>query len=452
MKIFTLVLRSIKWILIFFVVTAAILTVIYNCKPALNKDLEKLLAKDRKDTGNIKENAFYHIMHFHAPEGTDTFATGLQISEIYNKYKSEADRPALNEEVNNLVQSFGVFPTDNRFLLIFDEFMEKKQIQILKNNRKLIKNLQKERSYYFRRLKELKKTTYYHTPFPPFWGSSTPQYGCFTDIVKIDLALNIIDVKAGGKGIKQIQSDLKFYHNLLEHSNDYSFANRFNHILWLYYEAIDVLISNPETNKLIPADIFTDYTDVEMSAKRIFPTEVYKQYTRINNLETWRYTYVTKNFFEMIKKPGKHNFTSFWKSLTSDDNAMNNFFYQTLSDCNELLSIKSQGSIIDIENMYNQLNSSDSPAWYASILLRNYSLFTDMNGYRDLLHLKLLIKRNNIANSEIPDYIISVSDSIRNPYTHKPMMYNADENTVYFTAPVLKDIDPKYYTRKVYLD
>ena len=85
-------------------------------------------------------------------------------------------------------------------------------------------------------------------------------------------------------------------------------------------------------------------------------------------------------------------------------------------------------------------------------MLFNYTYLSDLNGYKDLLHLKLLLKRNSIVKTNIPDYINSVSDSIRNPYTHQAMLYDAGENSIYFDGPQFEFVLDKTYTRKVYLD
>jgi hypothetical protein len=452
LKFVKIILRSLKWLAIISLTLAVILTMIYFYKPPLNKEIKEILTKEWKDTGNKEDNAFYYLLGFNAPKDKDAYETGLELSDIYRKFKVNVDNTELEKEIDKL-DPLPYGSHINKYLeLIFEKFIDQQNINVLYDNARLIKSEEDKGTYLIDRFNELKNTTYYQIVYPPLHNILLDCYYYFGECVDLDLVVNLLDVNENVEAMDIIEKNLKFYHTLIEQSNDYYLSLVCGFIIRNYYESLNVLMSDSNLIELIPSDFFSERIDLDIVSRRMITYATFNIHTMDKDLFISKRKLVLIDFKELIDKPNLINLKAVWQEFTSNNNLDLNLTYKTLLDCNELFSNKSEETITEFEKMNRLINSLDFIYLDSMGIFHLFRGLTDQNGYKDLLHLKLLIMRNYIAKTEIPEYILSVSDSIRNPYTHKPMQYNADENSIYFIGPVFDGMVAEDYTRKVYLD
>jgi hypothetical protein len=74
-----------------------------------------------------------------------------------------------------------------------------------------------------------------------------------------------------------------------------------------------------------------------------------------------------------------------------------------------------------------------------SICLGYLSPYHNLNGYINMLKLKMMIKQKNISATEIPEFLEAQSDSLFNPYTEEAIKWDAENSKLYFEGPLEDD-------------
>lgn len=377
---------------------------------------------------NFEENGFYYMVGFYCPPNKSPIIEGKRIIDEKNKH-------TLNYNPN-----FDYNCYENIFFDLINDSLDFSQknydISQLKNKEKMIKKLEIELAHLIKRYSNI-------TNFKIFKNTELPSddlYMYFNGILetkKLNLSLIYLDyIENNIDGAEKLNNEI----NISKHL----FAN-FSTIEGKYLALKLLEIDSIFINKLISIDspFFEQFFKSTLENLSIIDS-------------SWDDIYIRqfKNQIELLNKISKKKNSKNGKNIISKSYIA---FVNSHYNSNKYLINVSKMSSYQFNNALKLIPSFE-PSKFEIILdpLKRFYQNNDflieirlstlaykhyLTGFSTLINLKYLIRKSQITDDNIDEFITKKSELFNNPFTSKSVKYDKESSVIYFDGPFTDSYD-----------
>lgn len=409
---------------------------------------------------NPKKNGFYFLVGFDCLEGDNPIQEGYnwiqnQNKKATNEYKeveivftetwTDEEKAELDEKNKGRYENDNLERVDLN--IIQNNFIVNdidNTLDYYVNNQNLIDSLIIAYSFLNERYKKINSFPYFDNTLIPHYKVHSPIFLGIVNIKRLNLAWIGKEYKNGNKqkAIAEFSKEIELSRFLLKQTH--SLIGKLVAIMMLEFDLrlLSDLIDESESddlNRLLPTNLTTSEKYWKEVAISNFNQSIssYLMFNDPSFIKAELNGKISAFFFKLnIKKRFKLN------KLISDTYNTHNFLYH-LSQLNAKKFIAQKENYPEFEisfwdKIFNPAGSifveSAVPIYQSYI-----SQFHDIDGYINMLKLKVMIKDNHLKSHEIQSFIEAQSDSLFNPYTEKAIMWNPKKSILYFGGPYNDD-------------
>lgn len=395
---------------------------------------------------NPEDNGFYYLLGAFTPKDVDSFDIGYKWVQTQNDYILEY---AKNSNIYDDTEWIDQLEMNINYLEMIDVFRSDSLLQYcIENKDSIIKNYT-EYSYLNNRLTTVFEHKYFKNTLIPHIASKAP---IFMSLVKFNLMKNIYITLLYSNGEKDkalnlLNQDI-MYNRLLAEKADFLILKLFTTILLernlkVYNHLLN--IEKKESEELKKAiyniqPISTSVRDMNKISKRMFIESVstyVNLFNRHQNVYRYRNHHLTENVVRnsksIIFKPHKTINREFFAKyyLTKLSRISGKEFIKYDKEVDFL-----KPSTLDyLNNMFGSILTSIAVPIYN----RYVAKFHDIDGYINMLKLKVMIINQDISARQIPTFLEAQRDSLFNPYIEETIEWDAERSILHFEGPYEDD-------------
>jgi uncharacterized RDD family membrane protein YckC len=398
-----------------------------------------------------EDNGFYYLLGAFTPKDSNSFEIGYQWVQNQNSVILEHK----NSEIYDNIDTFPEFDMNINYQEMTTIFKSDSLLQYCLNNKENIINNYKEYSYFNERLKDVFEHNYFKNTLIPHISGKLP---IFIDLAKFSLLkkfyiILLYNNNESEKAINLLNEDL-VYDRLLAEKADFLILKLLSSfLLERDLKTYNILHDNEKghnekLNQMISKikPISTSERDMYKISNRIFIENLSTYlniFNRHQNIYKSRSHHLTKdvvkNSKSIIFKPHKTINREFFAQFSLVKfSQMDGKDFAKLS---KRIYLEKPSTLDYLNNFWGSILTSISVPIYKSYIAKFY----DIDGYINMLKLKMLIIDQDISAQQIPIFIESQSDSLFNPYTEEALEWDSENSILYFDGPY--DDDDK--TRKI---
>lgn len=392
---------------------------------------------------NPLDNEYYFLIGFNCPEHLDPSEVGYkwiqkQNEQVMTKIKSNdysqnRDLFLIDENDSLQVDLEKLFS----FYTPYDSLTVK---QFLNEKGRAIDSIYTAFNFMFERFDRISKFPYFQNTQLPHFASDSP---LLRQIYLINQYKNYWVTKqyiVGSKSIaiEELEESIRKSRYLMEHAQ-----SEFMRLLSIYMlkdclKCISFIIDSEDNSELIAIElkpITRKEHTCETLSKNTFKSNISMNQMLYSILKE---NYCSKNFFQnlfnslVVKWKFKYN-----KSI---NNSYKN--YKLIKDASELSAIE----FVDFTELWDFEETPSLQYFFdpvgatvngfaLPIYRQNLVYPYNLNGYINMLKLKMMIKQQNILSKDIPEFLKAQSDSLFNPYTEEAIKWDSANSKLYYEGP-----------------
>lgn len=425
------------------VIIITILSYLIFHDEALLPEAEEWIKPIEFKEDNPRENGFYYAVGFDCAKEHDPFEIGYTWVQSQNQEVDEEIiivndlYQAKNQHNKELIYEDEYERVDFSIIhdLLFEDPMENK-IPFYVNNADTIDSLMTAFDFLNKRYYKLTKYEYFQNTNIPNYKVSIPWFHSILYMKRLNLAWI---GKEYANGNKKVALD-KFImeHKLSRYISENS-CNIINKLLsesmiYIDYYFLSDLIDNcsDDLSKYIPNPLTVEEKKWEHTAKHLFK-EAMSPFSYLD-LSMYDQNSLSVKYQKLIDR------------ANIKINRLTNRYYiyakylADISSVNSLEYYQNQNNIpkFKITILDRVLDRGGSFALeYESITsnVKFISLYHNLNGYINMLKLKMMIKQQKITSENIKEFLEAQSDSLFNLYTEEAIKWDAEKSKLHFEGP-----------------
>ncbi len=409
---------------------------------------------------NLENNAFYYLAGFDCLKDDDSFQTGYEWVKNQNKKVNEEYEPVeivftenwTDEEKNELEKKNQKRHKKDNFeqidlSIISENFIVNNREDVLDyyvKKKNQIDLLMVSYNFLINRYEKLNSYLYYKNTLISHYKVNAPILVDIVNIKRLKLAWIGKEYKIGNKqkAIEVFQNEMKLSRYLM--SDTQTLIGKlvakmlFELDLHLFSNLIDEANSNDLKN-LLPTNLTPSEKNWKEVAMSNFNQSIsgYSMYNDPSFIKAESNGKISAFLFKIhIKKIFKLN-----RQINETYNSKNFLYHLSQLNAKEFIAQKENYPELET-SFWDKIFNPASSIFPASTVSNYHSYITkfhDIDGYINMLKLKLIIKDNCLKSQEIQSFIYTQSDSLFNPYTEDAIKWNPEKSSLYFEGPYNDD-------------
>jgi hypothetical protein len=427
----------------------------YYDEPLL-PEAKEWMQKENYVDENPEDNGFYFLLGFGCTQENDPFETGYEWVMNQNKI------------VNKGYEPFEVFYDKNRDYSKRTEFKRKRQedldkcdfdrisTKIIADNfffnsqtndldyyvqkKDLIDSLMVAYDFLLKRDDHLGSYSYFKNTILPHYKKLSPIVISIGVVTHLKLAWIGKEYKIGNKqkAIEELQNEMKKSRNLIHNSQLLigkfvtmeSFSYKLRLLSILIDESDNELLESIIPQPLTSTEKIWNQEVISIFLKMITP---YFRYYDSNLIESKTNGRISRLIYEIrLRRKLKIN-------KVINRIYRNCYNLRVLSGLNAKEFSEQKDKDWEIkpgkwDYIFNPSGSLPYSSHYPTFISDIYK-YHDIDGYINMLKLKLMIKQQQLTSEQIPAFLESQKDSLFNPYTEEAIKWDAEKTILYFEGP-----------------
>ena len=386
---------------------------------------------------NSNPNGFYYLVGFNCTKNESPFEFGKSLVDEQNSRIITVDKQINNNIATPIYDSY--YYQDNPSFSIINELLystkQEYTLDYYVEKRELILELKNDLDYFVKRYEQIDDYNYFSNTVKPHQDLELLSFHGILQIKQLNLALIALQLKTDQQteALEEIKKEIDKSRFLL--SNIKCASGKILSLMMLESDLMFLtkLVNDSDMNLEKVREIVPNYlTSEEKNWDEIFIRNFQEGCNYVKSL---------------LNNPARSK-----KTIKSHKIFVNNLFdyYNYIID---MSSLDAPAFKINSENLPNfepsKWKKLTNPI-QDIILLDDFALNMDLSyiakqfyieGYINLLKLNILIKLNQIKPDQITQFVSTHSDSLNNPFTLSPIVFDQDKSILLFDGPLMEGYD-----------
>lgn len=419
----------------------------------LQPGTKKWLYKHNFVEDQPENNGFYHLVGFDCLNGKNPFQKGFDWVNNQNKKATEKyEEVTIVNDLNWSEEEKAEYKRNNPekqnyedferidLSIISDNFIVSDQDDVLNyyvNKKNLIDSLKASFNFINERYSKITSFSYFDNTLIPHYEVNVPIFMAILNIKRLNLAWIGKEYKIGNKqkAIEEFRNEMKLSRYLLKNTQSLMGKLVANILFEIDLHLLSHLID--ESNN--------DYIKLILPSK-LTPSEKNWEKVSISNFNQSISSYLIFHNPDFIKAETNGKISAFLfklrvkrrfklNKLINETYNSSNFMYH-LSRLNAKDFIAQKDNYPEFEiSLWDRIFDPAGSIFAVSAVPIYHSYmakFHDIDGYINMLKLKVMIKNNHLKSNEILYFIKAQSDSLFNPYTEEAFKWDSEQSVLYF--------------------